>query len=62
MVVAAQVGMVGHVHVGDGAQIGDGSGVTQNVAPGKKVMGYPAIPANIWMRDAARKIIAAKKK
>jgi len=24
-------------------------------------MGYPAIPASIWMREAAKKIIAAKK-
>jgi len=62
VIVAAQVGIVGHVHVGDGAQVGGGSGVTKNVAPGAKVMGYPAIPASIWMRDAAKKIIAAKKK
>lgn len=61
VVVAAQTGIVGHVHVGKGARIGGGSGVTQNVAAGEEVMGYPAIPAKIWMREAARKIIAAKK-
>lgn len=61
VIVAAQTGIVGHVHVGKGAQIGGGSGVTQNVGPGEKVMGYPAIPANIWMREAAKQIIAAKK-
>jgi len=61
VVMGGQVGVVGHVHVGDGAQIGGGSGVHGNVAPGARVMGYPAIPATTWMRDAARQLIAAKK-
>ena len=61
VVVAGQVGIVGHTHVGDGAQIGGGSGVHGDVEPGAKVMGYPAIPASKWMREAAKQVLAAKR-
>lgn len=61
VVVAGQAGIVGHTHVGDGAQIGGGSGVHGDVEPGARVMGYPAIPASKWMREAAKQLIAAKR-
>ncbi len=61
VVVAGQVGIVGHTHVGDGAQIGGGSGVHGDVEPGARVMGYPAIPATKWMREAAKQLLAAKR-
>jgi len=61
VVVAGQVGVVGHTKVGDGAQIGGGSGVHGDVAPGEKVMGYPAIKASTWMRDAAKIMLADKR-
>lgn len=61
VVVAGQAGIVGHVNIGTGAQIGGGSGVQGDVKPGEKVMGYPSIPANIWMRQAARTVREAKK-
>ena len=61
VVVAGQVGIVGHTHVGDGAQIGGGSGVHGDVEPGARVMGYPAIPASKWMREAAKQVLAAKR-
>lgn len=61
VVIAAQVGVVGHLTVGTGAQIGGGSGVVDHVAPGEKVMGYPAIPAKMWMKEAAKKRLAARK-
>ena len=61
VVVAGQAGIVGHTHIGDGAQIGGGSGVHGDVAPGEKVMGYPAIPASKWMRQAAKQMLESKR-
>ena len=61
VVVAGQVGIVGHTKIGDGAQVGGGSGVHGDVAPGEKVMGYPAIAASKWMREAAKIMIADKR-
>ncbi len=61
VVVAGQAGIVGHTTVGHGAQVGGGSGVHGDVAPGERVMGYPAIKASTWMRQAAKIMIADKK-
>lgn len=61
VVVAAQAGIVGHVTIGAGAQIGGGSGVFNSLKAGEKVLGYPAIPAKTWMKEAAKLRIAAKK-
>lgn len=61
VVVAGQAGIVGHTTIGDGAQVGGGSGVHGDVAPGDKVMGYPAITASKWMRDAAKIMLADKR-
>jgi len=61
VVVAGQAGIVGHTKIGDGAQVGGGSGVHGDVAPGEKVMGYPAIAASKWMREAAKIMLADKR-
>lgn len=61
VVVAAQAGIVGHVTIGAGAQIGGGSGVFNSLKPGEKVLGYPAIPAKMWMKEAVKLRSAAKK-
>lgn len=61
VVVAGQAGIVGHTKVGDGAQVGGGSGVHGDVAPGERVMGYPAIKASRWMREAAKIMLADKR-
>ncbi len=61
VVVAGQAGIVGHTKIGDGAQVGGGSGVHGDVAPGEKVMGYPAIAASKWMRQAAKIMLADKR-
>lgn len=61
VVVAGQAGIVGHTNIGNGAQIGGGSGVHGDVGPGERVMGYPAVPASRWMRQAAKEMLAAKK-
>ncbi len=60
VVVGGQAGIVGHVTIGSGAQIGGGTGVQGDIAPGEKVMGYPSIPADIWMRNAAKTVREAK--
>jgi len=61
VVVAGQAGIVGHTTIGDGAQVGGGSGVHGDVAPGEKVMGYPAVSASKWMREAAKIMLADKR-
>lgn len=61
VVIAGQAGLNGHITVGDGAQIGGGSGVHGDVPPGKRVMGYPAVSAQRWMRAAAKELLADKK-
>ncbi len=50
VVVAGQAGIVGHHKIGDGAQVGGGSGVHTDLAPGEKVIGYPALPVRDWVR------------
>jgi UDP-3-O-[3-hydroxymyristoyl] glucosamine N-acyltransferase len=50
VVVAGQAGIVGHIHIGDGAQIGGGAGVNFDVAPGAKLMGYPAMDVRSWTK------------
>jgi len=62
VVIAGQVGVVGHTKVGDGAQIGGGSGVHGDVPPGARMMGYPAIDARTWMREASKTVLADRKK
>ncbi|MHC5082137.1 MAG: UDP-3-O-(3-hydroxymyristoyl)glucosamine N-acyltransferase [Planctomycetota bacterium] len=42
--LAGQVGVAGHITIGDGAEVGAKSGVVDDVPPGKKVLGLPAIP------------------
>ena len=61
VVVAGQAGIVGHTKIGDGAQVGGGSGVHGDVPPGERVMGYPAISASKWMREAAKILLADKR-
>lgn len=51
--LAGQVGIAGHITVGDGVQIGAQSGIPNNVAPGSRMMGYPAMPGTAFARQAA---------
>jgi UDP-3-O-[3-hydroxymyristoyl] glucosamine N-acyltransferase len=44
VVVAGQVGIVDHVHIGAGAIIGAKAGVTKDVPPGQRTLGAPATP------------------
>jgi UDP-3-O-[3-hydroxymyristoyl] glucosamine N-acyltransferase len=51
--VGGQAGFTGHLTVGKGAQIGAQSGVMKDVAPGARVLGSPAVPAQQSMRQTA---------
>jgi UDP-3-O-[3-hydroxymyristoyl] glucosamine N-acyltransferase len=64
VVVAGQAGIVGHHRIGDGAQIGGGSGVHTDLAPGAKVIGYPAQNVRDWMKMnmILDKMVAAARK
>ena len=51
--IGGQVGVAGHIKVGDGVKIGAQSGIPNNVADGAVLMGYPAVPAREFMKQAA---------
>jgi UDP-3-O-[3-hydroxymyristoyl] glucosamine N-acyltransferase len=46
VVIAGQVGIVGHIEIGNGAQIGAKSGVSKSIKPGERVFGAPALPVH----------------
>ncbi len=48
--VAGQAGLIGHITIGRGAQIGGQSGVSKSVPPGAQVFGYPALPLMLFKR------------
>jgi UDP-3-O-[3-hydroxymyristoyl] glucosamine N-acyltransferase len=48
--IGGQAGLIGHIRVGRGAQIGAQSGVSKSVAPGATVFGYPAMPLAAFKR------------
>ncbi|MCM1093614.1 MAG: UDP-3-O-(3-hydroxymyristoyl)glucosamine N-acyltransferase [Lachnospiraceae bacterium] len=50
--VGGQVGFAGHIHVGDGSVIGAQSGIPNDVKPGSRLMGYPAVGAGEFARQA----------
>lgn len=51
VVLGGQVGTVGHITIGKGAQIAAQSGVVKDVPPGARYGGAPAIPSREWMRQ-----------
>lgn len=42
VIIAGQVGFVGHIDIGDDSFIGAKAGVSKSVEPGSKITGYPA--------------------
>ena len=50
-VIGGQTGFAGHIRVGDGTSIGAQSGIPNNVVPGSRLMGYPAVPATEFARN-----------
>lgn len=51
VVLAAKVGVAGHLKIGMGARIGAMAGVMKNVPPGEEQLGVPAIPVKNFMRQ-----------
>jgi UDP-3-O-[3-hydroxymyristoyl] glucosamine N-acyltransferase len=49
--LGGQVGVVGHVKIGAGAQIAASSNVRGNVPPGVRWGGTPAKPVRLWFRE-----------
>jgi len=50
VVLGGKVGVAGHIEIGDGVQVGGGSGVAQSLEPGEIVSGYPVMPHRLWLR------------
>jgi len=55
--VGGQVGIVGHLTIGNGARIAGQSGVMNDVPPKETVMGSPAVP----IRDHHRQVLAVRR-
>jgi len=53
VVMGGHSGVVGHVKVGRGAQIAGMAHVKEDVAPGARMGGTPAVPFNEWAREVA---------
>jgi len=51
VVIAGQGGLTGHLTIGRGAQIAAQAGVMQDVPPGAKVGGSPAVPVRQWLKQ-----------
>jgi UDP-3-O-[3-hydroxymyristoyl] glucosamine N-acyltransferase len=51
VVLGGQVGVVGHVKIGAGAQIAATSNVNGDVPPGARWGGTPAKPIRLWFRE-----------
>lgn len=50
--IGGQVGVAGHITVGNGVSIGAQSGIPGNVPDGSCIMGYPAVDARDFKRNA----------
>ena len=51
VVLGGQVGVVGHLRIGRGAQIAGSSNVNRDVPPGSRWGGTPATPVRAWFRE-----------
>lgn len=51
--IGGQVGVAGHIAVGNRVSVGAQSGIPNNVADNSRIMGYPAVAAGDFMRQAA---------
>jgi len=53
VVMGGHSGVVGHVKIGDGAQIAGMAHVKEDVPPGARMGGTPAVPFKDWAREVA---------
>lgn len=62
VVLGGQVGIVGHVRIGMGAQIAGSSNVNKDVPPGARWGGTPAKPVREWFREVTTlKMLASRR-
>ena len=47
-----QVGLAGHLNIGDEVKIGAQSGIGKSLKDGSEVIGTPAIPIRDWYRSS----------
>jgi UDP-3-O-[3-hydroxymyristoyl] glucosamine N-acyltransferase len=52
-VLGGQVGVVGHLDIGDGVRLGAQSGVMNDIPAGETHSGYPAVAHKDWLREVA---------
>lgn len=52
-VLAGKVGVADHLTIGEGAQVGAGSGVVNDIPAGERWLGLPAMPRYVTLRDWA---------
>ena len=50
MILAGQVGVVGHIEIGDNVQVGAQSGVGQSLPADQAFSGSPVMPHREWLR------------
>jgi len=62
VVLGGQVGVVGHLRIGKGAQIAGSSNVNSDVPPGARWGGTPAKPIRDWFREMTTlKVLASRR-
>jgi UDP-3-O-[3-hydroxymyristoyl] glucosamine N-acyltransferase len=52
-ILTGQVGVAGHLEIGDGVIVTAQGGVGQDVEPGKVVSGSPSMDNKLWLRSTA---------
>ena len=53
VIVGGQVGIVGHLDIGDGSRFAAKAGVHADVPPGATMGGWPAVDSRQWMKEQA---------
>jgi UDP-3-O-[3-hydroxymyristoyl] glucosamine N-acyltransferase len=53
VVLAGQVGVAGHITIGDGVRVGAKSGVAKSIPAGQTVSGITTMPHQTWLRTRA---------
>jgi UDP-3-O-[3-hydroxymyristoyl] glucosamine N-acyltransferase len=53
--IGGQAGVSGHLKIGNNVKIGGGSGVVKDIADGKIIMGYPAVPLRDFLKNSKKK-------
>jgi hypothetical protein len=53
VILTGQVGVAGHLEIGDGVIVTAQGGVGQDIEPGKVVSGSPSMDNKLWLRSTA---------